>query len=383
MRALRTTTRAAGTAAVGLGTSLALLGAGHAVFNVRALRIPRADPPATTARIAVLVPARDERRSLPLLLSDLRVQRGVPALTVIVLDDASTDGTAQAARDAAGGDPRIRVFRTAGEPPPGWLGKPAACHRLAGLAPADTEILVFLDADVRLAPHALAAAADLLRRCGLDLICPWPRQLTGSVAERLVQPLLQWSWLTTLPLRLAERSARPALAAANGQFLMVRTAAYRVAGGHAAVAGQVLEDLALLRAVKRTGGTGGPVEGSTLAHCRMYSSGGQLRAGYLKSLWSAFGSTRGAAGVLGLLAVTYLLPVVAAVGGHGARRLLGMSGYAAGVASRVVTARATGGRIWPDAFAHPLSVAALGALTAESVYLHRRGALSWKGRRIR
>ncbi|MGH4023575.1 MAG: glycosyltransferase family 2 protein, partial [Pseudonocardiaceae bacterium] len=298
---MRTTVRAAGTAAVRLGTLLAFLGAGHAVCNVRALRTPRADPPATPTPIAVLVPARDEKHSVPLLLADLRAQRGVPALTVIVLDDASTDGTEQAARDAAAGDPRVRVVRTIGEPPPGWLGKPAACHRLAGFAPADTEILVFLDADVRLAPHALAAAADLLQRCGLDLICPWPRQLADSAPERLVQPLLQWSWLTTLPLRLAERSPRPALTAANGQFLMVRAAAYRTAGGHATVAGDVLEDIALLRAVKRTGGTGGPVDGSTLARCRMYDGGTSLRAGYLKSLWSAFGSTRGTAGVLSLL----------------------------------------------------------------------------------
>ncbi|HEX2298725.1 MAG TPA: glycosyltransferase, partial [Pseudonocardiaceae bacterium] len=262
-----------------MGTLLALLGAGHTVCNVRALRTPRADPPTTTAPITVLVPARDEQHSVPLLLTDLRAQRGVPALSVIVLDDASADGTEQAARDAAAGDPRIRVVRTADEPPPGWLGKPAACHRLARLAPVDTEILVFVDADVRLAPHALAAAADVLQCSGLDMICPWPRQLAGSAAERLVQPLLQWSWLTTLPLLLAERSARPALAAANGQFLMIRAAAYRLAGGHATVAGDVLEDIALLRAVKRAGGSGGPVEGSTLARCRMYDGATSLRAG--------------------------------------------------------------------------------------------------------
>lgn len=373
---------AAGTAAVGLGAFLSLLGAGHAVVNIRALRTPRADPPATTIPVTVLVPARDEQRRLPLLLTDLRSQRGMGTLTVIVLDDASTDDTARTARHAAAGDPRIRVVRTTREPASGWLGKPAACHRLAGLAPAGTEVLVFLDADVRLAPHALAAAVDLLRRSGLDLICPWPRQLAGSVPERLVQPLLQWSWLTTLPLRLAERSARPALTAANGQFLVVRTAAYRAAGGHAAVAGKVLEDIALLGAVKQAGGTGGPVDGSTLARCRMYHGGAALRAGYLKSLWSAFGSTRGAAGVLSLLAVTYLLPAAAALVCRGAARRLGLAGYVAGVVSRVVTARATGGRSWPDALAHSLSVAAVSALTAESVYSHRRGRLTWKGRPI-
>lgn len=374
--------RAAARAAVGLGTALAVLGAGHAACNVRALRTPRADPPVSTGHVTVLVPARDEQHTLPLLLADLRAQCGVPALTVLVLDDASRDGTAAAARDAAAGDPRIRVLSTTDEPPPGWLGKPAACHRLAGLAPAGTDVLVFLDADVRLAPYALAAAVDLLQRSGLDLICPWPRQLAGSVPERLVQPLLQWSWLTTLPLRRAERSTRPALAAANGQFLVVRAQAYRAAGGHAAVAGDVLEDIALLRAVKRAGGTGGPVDGAALARCRMYTGAGQLRAGYGKSLWSAFGSAPAAAGVLGLFALAYLVPTAGVVAGRGRTRLLGLIGYAAGVASRVLTARATAGRAWPDALAHPVSVAAFGALTAESLYRHRRGALTWKGRRV-
>ncbi|HEX2301355.1 MAG TPA: glycosyl transferase, partial [Pseudonocardiaceae bacterium] len=87
--------------------------------------------------------------------------------------------------------------------------------------------------------------------------------------------------------------------------------------------------------------------------------------------------------VLSGLAVTYLLPAAAAVGSRGTVRGLGLAGYAAGVASRLVTARATGGRCWPDAFAHPLSVLALSALTVESVYRHRRGVLVWKGRPIR
>ena len=367
-------------ATVLLGSALAALGAAHAALNARLLRRPLHDPPATVRRVAVLIPARDEAAALPGLLADLRVQTGVPRMSVTVLDDASRDGTAEVAVRAAGGDPRIAVVRSEAEPPPGWLGKPTACHRLAGLAPEDAAILVFLDADVRLAPHAVAAAVDLLERSGLDLVCPWPRQLTGSAAERLLQPLLQWSWLTTVPLRAAERSARPSLAAANGQFLVVRAATYRAAGGHAAVGGEVLEDIALLRAVKRTGGRGGPADGSTLATCRMYDSTAELRNGYGKSLWSAFGSRAGAAAVLALVTLTYLVPALAALTGR--HRAAGVAGYAAGVASRLLTARATGGRTFPDTLAHPVSVAGLAALTVESLHRRRRGLLAWKGRPV-
>ncbi len=149
-----------------------------------------------------------------------------------------------------------------------------------------------------------------------------------SAAERLVQPLLQWSWLTTLPLRLAERSPRASLAAANGQFLVVDAQAYRSSGGHSAgsVRGAVLDDMALLRAVKASGGKGGVVDGTRLAVCRMYGDWAELRDGYTKSLWSAFGSKAGAGAVVAGLGMIYVVPPVAALTGS----LTGLSGYLAG-----------------------------------------------------
>jgi hypothetical protein len=166
-------------------------------------------------------------------------------------------------------DPRVRLI-PAGQPPLGWLGKPHACAvGAAAVEPDDDGVLVFLDADVRLRPGAVAGAVALLDAHGLDLVSPWPRPVTESAAERLVQPLFPWLWATTLPVRLAERSPRPWLAAANGQFLIVQEASYRRAGGHGAVRGDVMEDLALLRAIKRSGGRGVPVDGSRLAACRM------------------------------------------------------------------------------------------------------------------
>jgi hypothetical protein len=215
----------------------------------------------------------------------------------------------------------------------------------------------------------------MLEGTGWDLISPHPRQEVDSIAERLVQPLLQWSILTFLPLRVAERSARPSLAAANGQFLVVRRDAYERAGGHSPDA--VLDDLALLRAIKRSGGHGGVVDGSRLASCRMYEGWPELRDGYSKSLWAAFGSPAGTAAVLAGLALAYLLPPLAAL--RGSR--LGALGYAAGVAGRIVSARRTGGRV-ADAAAHPVSVLVFGYLTIRSHVLHRRGRLFWKGRPV-
>lgn len=347
----------------------------HTFVNLRRLRTPSNEPPPVTEPVSVLLPARDEATRVARCLESLLDQVGVPDLEILVLDDGSTDGTADVVRRVAGDDPRVRLLT--GDPPPaGWLGKPNACARLA--AQARGSVLVFVDADVRLAPHAIAATVDLMRGTGLDLVSPYPRQLARTPAERLVQPLLQWSWLTTLPLRLAETSPRPSLAAANGQFLAVDAAVYAGAGGHHAVRAEVLDDIALLRAVKAVGGTGGVIDGSHLATCRMYDGWTAVRDGYSKSLWSAFGSRAGAAATVGLLGTLYVAPAVAAL--RGSR--IGLLGYAAAVAGRYAVAERTGGRSLPDSLAHPASVTVLGWLTARSWRLHDRGQLSWKGRTL-
>jgi hypothetical protein len=358
----------------------AVLGAGHAALNMLLLRRPPADPPPVRRPVTVVVPVRDEARNVGGCLAALLDQRGVPDLRIVVVDDGSTDGTRDVVRSTT--DPRMRLV-TAGPLPPGWLGKPHACA--AGVAaaraerPDDDGVLVFVDADVRLFPDALAAAVAVLDRHGLDLVSPWPRPLAEGLAERLVQPLAPWLWGTTLPIRLAERSRRPSLAAANGQFLVLSTRGYARAGGHAAVRGEVVEDVALLRAVKRAGGRGAPVDGSRLAACRMYEGWADLRDGYAKSLWQAVGGSPAAsAAAAAALTAVWVLPAAAAL--RGSR--VGLIGYAAGVAGRAVVAARTGGRVWPDPLAHPVSVLLLDLLLARSVVGRRRGTLSWRGRPV-
>lgn len=354
---------------------LSVAGAAHAALNAALLRRPPAAPPPVRGTVAVVVPVRDEAENVLDCLAAALDQRGVPDLRVVVVDDGSTDGTA--ALVAGDPDPRVRLVRAA-PPGPGWLGKPNACAQGAAVA-GDVDVLVFLDADVRLMPDAVAAAVAVLDGAGLDLVSPWPRQLAESPTERLVQPLQQWSWSTFLPLRLAERSPRPSLAAANGQFLVVRRAAYQRAGGHDAVRGAVIEDVALLRAIKAAGGRGAVVDGSTLAVCRMYDGWAGVRAGYGKSLWAAVGGSPAAGlATAGVLTAIWVLPALAALRGSRA----GLVGYAAGVAGRAISAAATGGRVWPDALAHPVSVLALDVLMLRSVAGRRRGTLHWRGRSV-
>lgn len=357
-----------------VGAGLAIAGAAHTVVNAVLLRRPPTDPGPLRRQVSVLLPVRDEQSDVGDCVRSLLVQ---PVAEILVLDDGSTDATAARAVQAAEGDRRVRVL-SGREVPAGWLGKPHACAQLAAVADPASEVFVFVDADVRLAPNAVAAAVAVLDAYDFDLVSPYPRQLAVSVAERLVQPLLQWSWLTFIPLRLAERSHRPSLAAANGQFLVIRRAVYHRAGGHEAVRDEVLDDVALARAVVQAGGRVAIVDGTSLAQCRMYEGWAGVRDGYGKSLWSAFGSPAGALAVTALFGVAYLVPPLAALRGSRA----GLVGYAAAVAGRLVSARTTGARAWPDALAHPASVGAFGYLTLGSLARKRRGTLRWKGRAI-
>ena len=351
---------------------------GHTVVNAALLRrLPR---DATTAeRVAVLLPLRDEAGRVPPCLESLLAQRGVPNLEIFVLDDGSTDGTAEVVRSLAGD----KVHLLTGAPlPDGWLGKPHACAQLAEAA-GDADVLSFVDADVVLHPSAIAAGVTALRRAGVTLLSPYPR-ITG--AGRLVQPLLQWSWLTFLPLRAMERSPRPSLAAAGGQWLIADRAGYRRAGGHGAVRTEILEDIALARQVKRSGGRIALADGSGSATCEMYPSWADLTNGYTKSLWASFGSPVAAGAVVLTLLLLYAVPPLAAVvlfaAGAAGLGAIALTAYALGVAGRIVTALATGGRALPDALAHPVSVVLFGRLVARSFHLRRRGRLSWRGRSV-
>ncbi len=343
----------------------------HTVVNARLLRRPGPGTPAAEP-VSVLLPLRDEAGRVTPCLRSLLDQPG--DVEIVVLDDGSTDGTADVVRAVAGD--RVRLV-TGAPPPPGWLGKPHACHQLAALARPSSTALVFVDADVVLAPGAVGACVALLRSAGVDLLSPYPR-ITG--AGRLVQPLLQWTWLTFLPLRAMERSRRPSLAAAGGQLLVADRAGYRHAGGHAAVRGAVLEDVELARAVKRAGGRIALADASAQATCRMYDSWDDLVAGYTKSLWASPGAGFGAV----LLLLGYVVPPVYAVGAAAAGALGpaagGLCAYLLGVAGRVVAARATGGRSWPDALAQPVSAALFGWLVVRS--WRRRRTITWRGRAV-
>jgi len=330
------------------------------VINMRVVGLKGATSVGET--VDVLIPMRNEEENVEGCLKSVLNSELLDVSKVFVLDDGSSDSTAELIG-------QFKVDKLIGtQPPTGWLGKVWACHNLAQVGSG--KYLVFVDADVRLHPYAIASSITKMNKFGWDFISPYPRQISGSFLEKLIQPLLQWSWLASVPLRIAEKFPNRSMTIANGQFFIVKRSAYNTSGGHAAIPDEVLDDLELARLLISKGFKGGVADGSAVASCRMYKSNSQLIDGYTKSLWKAFGGQFGTLLAIFLLYFTGISPY------------LGIGAPATFIfLSRVLAAIKT--RSNPVyAFLHPISILILLYLIVLSSIRKSRGTLQWRGRAI-
>nr|WP_207462371.1 glycosyltransferase family 2 protein [Azospirillum sp. SYSU D00513] len=249
-----------------------------ALINLPFYRRPRATAPEGTG-VSVLIPARDEEATIAAAVEAALASRGVE-LEVVVLDDHSADRTAAIVEAIAARDPRVRLVQ-APPLPKGWSGKQHACHVLAGLARHD--LLLFQDADVRLAPDAVRRAAGTLLARGADLVSGFPREETGTLAEGLVIPLIHFLLLGFLPMAGMRWTRHPGFAAACGQLILVRREAYARAGGHAAIRASLHDGVTLPRAFRRAGRVTDLFDATDAARCRMYRGWAEVWAGFSKN----------------------------------------------------------------------------------------------------
>ena len=234
------------------------------------------DGGAASARVSVVVPARDEERTLPVLLTSLRSLDPAPH-EVIVVDDGSTDTTVPVA-EARG----ATVVTTT--PPPGWAGKPWACH--VGAETATGTHLLFLDADTWLAPGALGAlVGEHASRGGLVSVQPHHH------TERAYEQLSAFFNLTAMMGTGAFAVGGPSPGAmAFGPCLLTTVADYQVAGGHAAVRAEVVEDVHLARRYRAEGLPVSCLGGGDVVGFRMFPAGlHQLVQGWTKNIASGAG----------------------------------------------------------------------------------------------
>jgi hypothetical protein len=363
------------------------------VINLRCYRAPTDDGRELRDLVSVCVPARNEEKNLRACVEGLLAQRGA-SVEVLVYDDQSTDATPTILADLASRDARVRLVAT--RPlPPGWNGKQHACWRMA--QEAKGRWLLFTDADVRFAPGAVRAALIAAsRRADLGLVSTFPRQITGTLAEKTIVPMIFFILFSYLPFPRMRRTKDPSASAGCGQFLFVRRDAYDASGGHQGFKDSMHDGIRLPRAVRRAGFATDLFHAGDSVSCRMYVGLAQTWRGFAKNAYEGLGSLGLLAFVTIAHAIGQVLPWLvlawSALGALGAGSLglvertptsreLTLAGVAAGLAlvQRLVLASSLSTSVL-GALLHPLGVVLMTTIQWHSFILHATGRRSWRGR---
>jgi chlorobactene glucosyltransferase len=251
--------------------------------NSRSLDNESDSPPSDAPLVSVIVPARNEARNIERCASSI-LSTTYPNLELLVVDDSSTDGTAEVARRAVGDDARARIVHNA-PLPDGWFGKQWACATGAKLARGN--VLQFTDADTVHGPDLVTRSVNAIVRTDADLFSVAGRQELGGFWEKVIQPQI----FTVLSMRYGgtesvNRSTRIRDKIANGQCIFVKRESYDAIGGHASVRASVAEDLMLAQrffaARKRVVLMLGVNQLST----RMYESLREIISGWRKNVFA-------------------------------------------------------------------------------------------------
>lgn len=343
--------------------------------------------PKETPPVFVIVPARNEGHNIALCLKGLLSQHYNGRFGIVVVDDESSDDTAEKVRAFADTDRRLSLVR-APALPPDWVGKVNACCAGVAAVPADVEWLCFMDADMRADPPLIASAVNAALREKLDFLSLAPRHELGSFAERLILPcglyLLGFSQDLN---QVQSRDCDDAIA--TGQFMLLRREAYDAVGGHAAVSSAISEDGELARLFKRRGYHVIMKDGSAFLSTRMYTGWRTLWPGVAKNLSDMLGGPSRtllkAALALVLAWAVLVIPTMdiaaCANGSHDACVAVAPAvlGSAAAVALHIFGAAHFGIPAWYGLL-FPIGYGAGAMLALDSVWSKWLGRRRWKGR---
>ncbi len=332
--------------------------------------------------VSVLIPARDEAAGIEAAVrATLAAGAGID-FEIVVLDDHSTDGTAEIVRQLVDDDPRIRL-ELAPELPTGWNGKQHACWVLAQRAKYET--LLWVDADVRLTPGSLARMERYLRENPSDakLISGVPRQVTGGWLEVLIVPQIMWVLLGYLPMVRMRRSAMPGFGAGCGQLFVADREAYVACGGHEAIAASMHDGVDLPRRFRRHGYMTDLFDATDAATCRMYTTTADTWRGFTKNATAGMGSRKAIGVWTVLLLGGQVLPWVWLIGSAFSANGIGWMAWAAagcaGMSSVAIALAFKQGAA--AAVVRPMGIVALVAVQwAAQVQAIRGVRPTWRGR---
>jgi glycosyltransferase involved in cell wall biosynthesis len=235
--------------------------------------------------VSAIVPARNEEATIAAAVGSLAAQPEI--MEIIVIDDQSTDGTGAALKQLSSRYAQLRVLETR-QLPSGWVGKNYAVS--LGAAQATGDWLLFTDADGVHLPGSTARALADAAETGAGLVSYSPEQETRSWWEKALIPLVYTRLGHKYSYAEVNHPDSPA-AAASGQYLLIRREEYVRVGGHAAVAGEVLEDVALARLAKQAGVRLHFASGNGIMRVRMYRTFAAMWQGWTKNLYPLMGGT--------------------------------------------------------------------------------------------
>jgi glycosyltransferase involved in cell wall biosynthesis len=236
-----------------------------------------------SAPVTAIVPARNEEAVIAVCVESLAQQSEITE--ILVVNDESSDCTAEIVRELMAKIPHLKLLEIRGVPT-GWLGKNYAVS--IGASQATGKWLLFTDADAQHEPGAARRALDLAQETGAALVSFSPGQVTQRWYEKALIPFVYCRLAKHFSFDAVNDPASDA-AAANGQFLMIRRDAYDAIGGHASVAGEVLEDVALARRVKSAGFRLWFTSAAGIVRVRMYRSFAAMWQGWKKNLYLLVG----------------------------------------------------------------------------------------------
>jgi glycosyltransferase involved in cell wall biosynthesis len=333
-------------------------------------------PVATAAGVTAIVPARNEEGVIAACVKSLAHQPEVAE--ILVINDQSTDGTANVLHQLTAEVPHLRVLETQ-EVPPGWAGKNNAVW--IGASQAKSPWLLFTDADAELAPAAVTRALQVAQETRAALVSFSPEQLAQTWYEKSLIPFVYCRLAKHFSFEAVNDPSSPA-AAANGQFLMIRRDAYDAIGGHASVAGEVLEDVTLAKRAKAAGYRLWFGPGKGIVRTRMYRSFDSMWEGWKKNLYLLSGGTLRAVLVEILAAVPWIPLLLLVVGLKLPLAFIAALGLL--MARHAAYGRElTSNQFRPSYILYYVPGALLyaGVLWA-SYRAHARGQVQWKGRQV-
>lgn len=344
--------------------------------NYRPPRMPLKSP--SLPAISILIPARNEERNIAAALSSVLDDRQTD-FEVLVLDDHSTDRTAEIVRTFAGADSRVRL-EIAPPLPEGWCGKQHACAVLAERA--RNELLVFMDADVRLEPGALGRMATFFADHEVALASGVPRQITETFWETLLIPQIHFVLLGFLPLHRMRASNKPAYSAGCGQLFIARADAYRACGGHSAIRASLHDGIRLPRLFREHGFKTDLFDATDVAYCRMYETGRDVLNGLAKNATEGLAAPSRIIPATLLLSLGQVMPYVLLFAGglSPAARTTAALACVCAFLPRIIAARIFHQPL-AGAILHPFGVAVLLVIQWFALFRKLSGAGSeWRGR---